>query len=56
MQWVDLQRQQASKAKRQELSSKARTLLSGGASSASGSNLPAVVAEGSNLPLSLIHI
>ena len=51
MQWVDLQRQQASKAKRQELSGKARTLLSGGASSASGSNLPAVVAEGSNLPM-----
>ena len=51
MQWIDLQRQQASKAKRQELSGKARTLLSGGGGSASGSNLPAVVAEGSNLPM-----
>ena len=45
MQWVDLQRQQASKAKRQELTGKARGLLSGG-----GSNLPAVVEEQSNLP------
>ncbi|MBP6788051.1 MAG: hypothetical protein KA170_10725, partial [Candidatus Promineofilum sp.] len=51
MQWIDLQRQQASKAKLQELSGKARTLLSGGGGSASGSNLPAVVAEGSNLPM-----
>ena len=47
MQWVDLQRQQANKAKRQELSGKARTLLTGGGG---GSNLPAVVPEGSNLP------
>lgn len=47
MQWVDLQRQQISKARRQELSGKARNLLSGG----SGSSLPAVVEEGaSNLP------
>ena len=45
IQWVDLQRQQASKAKRQELTGKARGLLSGG-----GSNLPAVVEEQSNLP------
>ena len=48
MQWVDLQRQQANKAKRQELTGKARTLLTG---SAGGSNLPAVVEEGTtNLP------
>ena len=45
IQWADLQRQQASKAKRQELTGKARGLLSGG-----GSNLPAVVEEQSNLP------
>ena len=45
MQWVDLQRQQASKARRQELSGKVRTLLTGG-----GTNLPAVVEEGANLP------
>lgn len=42
MQWVDLQRIQANKAKRQELTAKARTLLSGGAPS---SSLPAVVEE-----------
>lgn len=40
MQWVDLQRQQANKARRQELASKARGLLSG-----STSTLPAVVEE-----------
>ena len=45
MQWVDLQRQQASKARRQELTGKARGLLGAGAS-----NLPAVVEEQSNLP------
>ncbi len=44
MQWVDLQRQQANKAKRQELTGKARQLLTGG----SGETLPAVVAEGSS--------
>ena len=48
MQWIDLQRQQASKAKRQELSGKARNLLSGGVS---GTNLPAVIAEESNLTM-----
>jgi len=47
MQWVDLQRQQANKAKRQEISGKARNLLTG---ATAGSNLPAVVAEGANLP------
>jgi hypothetical protein len=41
MQWVDLQRLQASKAKRQELSGKARQLLTGGVAS----TLPAVVEE-----------
>lgn len=41
MQWVDLQRLQASKAKRQELSGKARQLLTGGVAS----TLPAVVDE-----------
>jgi hypothetical protein len=41
MQWVDLQRQQASKAKRQEMAGKARAMLGGG----SGSTLPAVVEE-----------
>ena len=41
MQWVDLQRVQASKAKRQEMSNKARRLLSGGAPS----SLPAVVED-----------
>ena len=46
MQWVDLQRQQANKARRQELGTKARNLLGGG----SESNLPAVVEEGVNLP------
>ncbi|HOU40575.1 MAG TPA: hypothetical protein PK829_04850 [Promineifilum sp.] len=46
MQWVDLQRQQANKARRQELGAKARTLLGSG----SESNLPAVVEEGANLP------
>jgi hypothetical protein len=46
MQWVDLQRQQANKAKRQEMTGKARNLLSGGG----GSDLPAVVEEQSNLP------
>jgi len=45
MQWVDLQRQQANKARREELAGKARTMLSGGSS-----NLPAVVEEQSNLP------
>lgn len=45
MQWVDLQRQQANRAKRQELTVKARNLLSGGGS---GSSLPAVVEEQSN--------
>lgn len=45
MQWVDLQRQQASKARRQELTGKARNLLSGPSTS-----LPAVVEEQSNLP------
>jgi hypothetical protein len=40
IQWVDLQRQQASKARRKELTGKARNLLSGGQSS-----LPAVVEE-----------
>lgn len=40
MQWVDLQRQQANRAKRQELAGKARSALSGGSS-----NLPAVVDE-----------
>lgn len=43
MQWVDLQRQQANKAKRQELTGKARQFLTGG--SGSGETLPAVVAE-----------
>lgn len=42
MQWVDLQRVQANKAKRQELSTKARKLLSGGAPETS---LPAVVED-----------
>ena len=46
MQWVDLQRQQANKAWRQDLGNKARNLLTG----SSGSNLPAVVEEGANLP------
>jgi len=46
MQWVDLQRQQANKARRQELGAKARNLLGSG----SESNLPAVVEEGANLP------
>jgi hypothetical protein len=41
MQWVDLQRQQASKAKRQEVAGKARAMLGGGSSS----TLPAVVEE-----------
>ncbi len=41
MQWVDLQRQQASKARRQELTGKARQLLTGG----SATTLPAVVEE-----------
>lgn len=40
IQWVDLQRQQANKAKRQELTSKARNLLGGGQTT-----LPAVVEE-----------
>ncbi len=47
MQWVDLQRQQANKARRQELGTKARNLLGGG----SESNLPAVVEESANLPV-----
>jgi len=46
MQWVDLQRQQANKARRQELGAKARNLLGGG----SESNLPAVIEENANLP------
>lgn len=41
MQWVDLQRQQANKAKRQELSGKAKQMLTGG----SQSTLPAVIEE-----------
>lgn len=41
MQWVDLQRQQANKAKRQELTGKARAMLTGG----SQTTLPAVVEE-----------
>lgn len=41
MQWVDLQRMQASKAKRQEMSNKARRLLTGSATT----SLPAVVDE-----------
>lgn len=41
IQWVDLQRQQASRAKRRELTSKARSLLSGG----DQTTLPAVVEE-----------
>jgi len=41
MQWVDLQRQQASKARRQELTGKARQLLTG----SSATTLPAVVEE-----------
>jgi len=41
IQWVDLQRQQANKARRQELTNKARNLLGGG----SQSTLPAVVEE-----------
>lgn len=47
IQWVDLQRQQASKAKRQELTSKARNLLSGGAQT----NLPAVIEEQPSAPV-----
>jgi hypothetical protein len=45
MQWVDLQRQQANKAKRQELAGKARQFLTG-----AQTTLPAVVDEGSSLP------
>jgi hypothetical protein len=41
MQWVDLQRQQANKAKRQELTGKAKAMLTGG----SQTTLPAVVEE-----------
>jgi hypothetical protein len=41
MQWVDLQRQQANKAKRQELTGKAKQLLTG----ANTTTLPAVVEE-----------
>lgn len=41
MQWVDLQRQQASKARRQEITGKAKQLLTGGTTS----TLPAVVEE-----------
>lgn len=41
IQWVDLQRQQANKAKRQELTSKAKQFLTGDTST----NLPAVVEE-----------
>ena len=43
MQWVDLQRQQANKARRQELTGKARQMLTGGSSTAT--TLPAVVDE-----------
>ena len=58
MQWVDLQRQQANKARRQELGTKARNLLGGGSESnlpavveeRESANLPAVVEEGVNLP------
>lgn len=42
MQWVDLQRQQANKARRQELTGKARQFLTG---SGSAETLPAVVEE-----------
>lgn len=49
MQWVDLQRQQANKAKRQELSGKARQFLVGSGTGAGGSEtLPAVVEEQSS--------
>lgn len=47
MQWVDLQRQQAGKAKRQELAGKARSLLGGGGGGGDSisTTLPAVVEE-----------
>jgi hypothetical protein len=45
MQWVDLQRQQANKAKRQEMTGKARQFLSGGGNSGSSETLPAVVTD-----------
>ncbi len=48
MQWVDLQRQQANKAKRQELSGKARSLLTG-----AKTTLPAVVEEQPALPATI---
>ena len=47
IQWVDLQRQQANKAKRQEITGKARQFLTGGTQT----NLPAVVEEQSSVAL-----